>query len=247
MKFHRIAAPLGFGLTLLAAATGASAQSFTQGFDGVVVPAGWTTKNLSTSASTGNPWTVGTGIVDSLGNVIVGPYDGDSFAVVNYSSIGSGSGTINNWFISPVITGIKNGDTFSFYTTTTPSSAYPDRLELRLAQLDSVNVGTTTTSVGDFSKLLLSVNPTLATGGYPEDWTLETVTVSGLTGPVTGRVAFRYFVTAGGPSGANSNIIGVDDFSYTSVVTSVPEVGTWAMFAAGLVGVAALRRRSTAV
>lgn len=119
--------------------------------------------------------------------------------------------------ISPAITGIKNGDTFSFYTTTTPASAYPDRLEFRLSTAgSSTNVGATVTSVGDFTTVLASVNPTLTVGGYPETWTLVSATVSGLAVPVSGRVAFRYFVTSGGPTGANSNIIGVDAFSYIS-------------------------------
>jgi hypothetical protein len=85
----------------------------------------------------------------------------------------------------------------------------------------STNVGTTSTSVGDFTNLLLEINPNLVTGGYPESWTLFTVTLSGVGTPTTGRLAFRYFVTDGGPSGANSNYIGIDTVDY--VYTEPPQ------------------------
>lgn len=245
MRFSAAVASVVVGLVV---ATGAQAQSFAEGFDGATVPTGWVTTNLSTRNSTGNPWGVGPGITDADGNIIVDPYEGAGFAIVNYTSIGSGSGTINNWLISPLITGLQNGDTFSFLTTTTPASAYPDRLELRLSTSGaSTSVGSTTTSVGVFTTVLTSVNSALAVGGYPESWTLITATVSGLAAPIDGRIALRYFVTAGGPSGANSNIIGVDSFSYSSI-TAVPEPATVAMTLAGLcgvLGVSRLRRQNS--
>jgi len=243
MKFSAVITSSVLGLALAGFSLQSSAQSFSEGFDGAAVPTGWVTKNLSTRNSTGNPWGVGDGITDADGNIVVGPYEGAGFALTNYTSIGSGSGTISNWLISPTITGLNNGDTFSFFTTTTPDSEYPDRLEFRLSTAGvSTNVGTTTTSVGDFSITLASINPTLGVGGYPEDWTLVTATISGLAAPVDGRVALRYFVTSGGPTGANSNIIGVDSFSYTSV-TAVPEPATWALTLGGLVGLVGLQRR----
>jgi hypothetical protein len=52
----------------------------------------------------------------------------------------------------------------------------------------------------------------------------------------------RYFVTSGGPTGANSNIIGVDSVQYNAV----PEPTTYALFAGGaLLLIAAARRRRT--
>ena len=85
----------------------------------------------------------------------------------------------------------------------------------------SVNVGATNTSVGDFTTLLLEVNPNLDVGGYPVVWTQFTITVSGLGAPTSGRFAFRYFVTEGGPDGSNSDYIGVDNVVYTPVVLPV--------------------------
>jgi len=230
-------------LALASWGSSAQAQSFTEGFNDATLPTGWVTTNLSTRASTGTLWGTGIGITDGSGNIVVDPFEGAGFAIVNYTSIGSGSGTINNWLISPEIFGMQNGDTFSFYTTTTAASAYPDRLELRLSTAGAgTSVGTSTTSVGTFTTTLASVNSALTVGGYPEDWTLVTATVSGLTGPVDGRVALRYFVTSGGPSGANSNIIGVDSFQYTSIAAAVPEPATWAMSIAGLFGLIGFQR-----
>lgn len=80
----------------------------------------------------------------------------------------------------------------------------------------SANTGTTAADVGDFTTLLLSVNPTLAVGGYPEVWTRYEININHAG---TGRIAFRYFVTNGGPSGSNSNYIGID-----TVEVSRPDV-----------------------
>ena len=74
----------------------------------------------------------------------------------------------------------------------------------------SQDVGTTATSVGDFTTLLLDINPTYTTHWLPECLDTVHVTVSGLGSPTTGRLAFRYFVENGGPNGANSDYIGID-------------------------------------
>lgn len=244
MKFASIAAQAALfgGLAVLASA--AQAQSFSDGFEGASVAAsGWTTINRSTTPNAAGVWRVGTAIVDSASNPVVLPYEGNQFAVVswNSSNSSSSSATLSNWMLSPVITGIANGDVLSFFTTTVPASGFPDRLEVRLSTAgSSTNVGTTTTSVGDFSTVLLTINPTLATGGYPEEWTAYTATISGLSAAVDGRIAFRYFVTSGGPNGANSNIIGVDNFSY---VSAVPEPAAWALMMGGVAGLLAFKRR----
>ena len=239
MKISAFATKAAISAAFLCFST-SSYASFVENFDSSALPSGWVTKNLSTRNSTGNPWSVASGITDESGDLVVSPYAGAGMAAVDYSSIGSGTGTINNWLISPLITGLHNGDKFSFYTTTTPGSEYPDRLEFRLSTGSGTNVGSTTTSVGTFTTSLLSINPSQDAGGYPEDWTKYTVTVSGLTAPVDGRVAFRYFVTDGGPTGDNSNIIGVDNFSY---VSAVPEPTSITMMLAGVGVLAGLQRR----
>ena len=67
-----------------------------------------------------------------------------------------------------------------------------------------------------------------------------TVTVSGLAGPTQGRLAFRYFVTNGGPTGLNSNYFGIDTFEYASV----PGPGGLALLAGAAVIGRRRRRRA---
>jgi len=190
---------------ILTAAT--FSQSFTENFD-TVVPAGWTVQNNSSPIGSLNYFQGNPAVFTSQAGAT------NSYAGVNFNS-GAGTATISDWLISPNRT-FKNGDTISFYTRTVDAPAFPDRLQVRLSQSGaSTNVGTLATDVGDFSTLLLDINPALTVAGYPNTWTLYTVTLSGLPGSTPGRIAFRYFVANGGPSGANSDYIGIDTFTYT--------------------------------
>jgi uncharacterized repeat protein (TIGR01451 family) len=133
---------------------------------------------------------------------------------------GASVATISNWLMTPEIA-LANGTEFSFWTREATGNTFPDRLQVRLSTNGaSTNVGADANSVGDFTNLLLEINPTQIVGPYPQVWTEYTLTVSGLPGPTSGRVAFRYFVTGGGPSGANSNYIGID-----TVAVTQPAVG----------------------
>lgn len=150
----------------------------------------------------------------------------NSFALVNYTST-SGAGTISNWLISPLVNTVQNGDIVSFYTRLgkipgSSGAGFPDRLELRMSTSGafSTNPSTGATDVGSFTVLLTAVNPTLITGVYPQVWTQYSGTVSGLAGPTSVKFGFRYFVTDGGPSGNNSDIIGIDTFSVDRPVAS---------------------------
>lgn len=148
------------------------------------------------------------------GNTAVfAPHNTAGYLAVNYNST-TGTNTISNWMIFPTMT-LNNGDVIKFWTRGPASSSYPDRLQFRMSTNGaSSNCGTSPTDVGDFTNLLLDINDTYSVGGYPEDWTQYTVTISGLSGATTGRCAFRYFVENGGPSGANSNYIGIDSVDY---------------------------------
>ena len=78
---------------------------------------------------------------------------------------------------------------------------------------DSEDVGVDALEVGVFDQLLLSINQDLIVGGYPTEWTQFTIQIQ-VPKPVIGRLALRYFITNAGPSGANSNYIGIDSLSY---------------------------------
>jgi hypothetical protein len=198
-------------LAVLASLAGAvNAQSFFEGFEpgpltpGVAaVPANWTSVNNSVGGPGINPnWQV------RNDGIVFPAFAGTTYAFANFNS-STGANDISNYLISPLVT-FNNGDTISFYTSGPAVSNYPDRMELVLNTTGS-------TLPADFTTVLLTVNPTLALGGYPTTWTQFTATVSGLSGPTAGRFAFHYNPTAGGPAGLNSDYIGIDDVSYTAV------------------------------
>lgn len=137
----------------------------------------------------------------------------NSYAGVNYNST-TGVGTISNWLLTPVLN-LNNGDRLRFWTRTSTGTQWPDRLQVRMSLSgSSTNVGSTATSVGSFTTLLLDINPTYAVNGYPQVWTQYTVLITGVPTPTDGRLAFRYFVENGGPDGTNSNYIGIDSFAF---------------------------------
>lgn len=187
-------------------------QSFTEGFEDFNSLNDWFVQNnsdgpnLTWGAGNANTFTAESG---STGSYLSANYN---------SSNSSTSPTLSNWLFTPTRT-FNNGDIISFYTRTAAAfPVYPDRMEVRMSTAgNSIFVGSTSTSVGSFSNLLLTINPTLSTTGYPTTWSQYTITISGLNGPTNGRIAFRYFVTNGGPNGANSNYIGLDSYTYTSI------------------------------
>ena len=151
--------------------------TLTEGFN-TVLPSGWAQQNNSSPLGTTN-W--------FQGNPASFPSNSgapDSYIAANYQNTSaSASGTISNWLLSPVLS-IKNGDFITFYSRIPDGQEWADRLELRISSNgSSTNVGTTATSVGDFTNLLLTINPSLSTGVYPKVWTQFTATVSGLSAP----------------------------------------------------------------
>ncbi len=154
------------------------------------------------------------------------------------------SGTLSNWLLTPEIS-LFNGANFSFYTRATDvdEGLFPDRLELRLSTSGaSTDVGAGAFEVGNFTTLLLSVNPLLE-DDYPTDWMQFSTTLSGLAAPVTGRFAFRHFVTE---VESNGFYIGIDEVTYATPPMKVPEPESLLLLSAGVLGFALRRRRPDA-
>lgn len=189
-------------------------QAFTQNFDDITTlsASGWYTQNNSSPIGS-TSWFQGNNSVFNAFNGATTAYIG-----ANYNNT-SGAGTISNWLVTPNAT-LKNGDVLTFYTRCSGDNLYPDRLQVRLsANGTSTNVGSSATDVGDFTTLLLEINPTQTTSVYPwTGWSLYTITISGLSAPTSGRIAFRYFVTNAGINGTNSDYIGIDNVVYTPYV-----------------------------
>lgn len=206
------------------------AQQISEAFDNVPAlfsSGGWVQVNHSNPGPTETPTTGLSGFAQGFA-----PYfgaqagaTGSEYAQVSWRSTTSlGSGTISNWMITPVLN-LYPGVQVTFYTRTF-TSPHADHLEVRMSTNgNSTNVGTLATDVGDFTTVLLDINPALAGGGFPTAWTQETVTLTAgqVPVPTTGRLAFRYFVTgagAGNGPGANGNYVGIDTLTVTPVTLS---------------------------
>lgn len=210
----------------------AANYSYTEEFDTLAhtLQRGWVVKNNSRPLGT-DGWIQGQFGIDEKGKLngysaASYSYSGQDFVCTTFNS-GDSVATISSWLISPV-TFMKNGDQIEFYTRTLENpTSFPDRLQLRLnGQNAEANVGTgplankaVAEMTGDFSIILLEINPQLSTGGtnsYPDVWTKYTATITGLQAPENRRFAFRYYVTDAGPDGSNSQGIGVDAVRFIS-------------------------------
>jgi hypothetical protein len=211
-------------------------SNFTEAFDDITLlpGAGWSLQNLSDPLGTSD-W--------FQGNADVFPAQaGDPTAYIgaNFNNT-TGANTISNWLMTPEVE-LRNGTELRFWSRVPTESAFADRLEVRLSTSGSSTfAGSEATDVGDFDTLLLTINEDLTVGDYPEVWTEFTVDVSGLSEPTSGRFALRYFVTNGGPSGANSSYIGVDTVSvsqpdFCSTPDDVPWLSVAPFFGATDVG-----------
>lgn len=138
----------------------------------------------------------------------------DAYLAANFNNTTGATGVICNFQILPDIDMVR----MSFYTRSIIGSngvtIYPDRLRVRYSPTGGVNVGDCTNGFGDFTDELIVINPDLLNtqdpGSYPiDDWTEFETEVPG-----DGRIAFVYHVTDAGPSGSNSNYIGIDTVSW---------------------------------
>ncbi|MBN1634553.1 MAG: choice-of-anchor J domain-containing protein [Ignavibacteria bacterium] len=137
-----------------------------------------------------------------------GPTSG--YVAANYNVV-TGANNIDSWLVLPRLSsgGIQAGDTLYFYSRGPTGSTYPDSIRVMYSVGDSVPEGTWT-ELGRFK-----ANTT--TG-----WELR-----GFRAPTTsanGRFAIRYCVANGGPSGTNSDYIGIDALSIVrTTVVSGPQ------------------------
>lgn len=195
---------------------------FTENFNATwsTTTQGWVIINNSNPVGT-------TSVFQGNGATTFPAYNGgpNDYVGMNYNNTGN-TGGISTWLITPSLT-IYNGAVLEFATRTASSTTtYPDRLQIRMSPIDNTVIPTGTTSVGTYTNVMLDINPNLSTtnasvvsngtvAGYPQSWAVFTLQVSGITGTVSGRFAFRYFVSNAGLNGANSDYIGIDAVKYT--------------------------------
>jgi len=132
----------------------------------------------------------------------------DEFA---YSSV-SGSNTnysINSWLITPVLS-VKNGDKISFYSRADTTANFTERMQMLMNKSASADVGDKPGSAGGFTTVLLDINSSQASGGYPTVWTKYEYTFSGISGNMDTRIGFRHYVV----NTTNARGIGIDLFRF---------------------------------
>lgn len=147
-------------------------------------------------------------------------FQGDpvTFASFNGPTSGYVAGNFNNttganpidlWLILPAVN-VAAGDTLSFYERSVTSNPYPDSCRVYYAAN-----GDTVPGSGSFVELGRFLNTT--SGSWAERRFVAP------TGGANGRFAINYRVVDGGPSGNNSNYIGID---YIRVLGPAPVVNT---------------------
>lgn len=201
-----------------------AAPMLSQGFEDITTLAGdgWVVINNSSPVGTTDWFQGNTGVFAAQ----AGP--SDSYVAANFDNAGFG-GDIDNWLLTPVLS-LSNQSMVTFWTRTEPGSPFADRLTVAL----STN-GASTDVAADFSAQL-TINSSLAVPGYPEDWTMYTVNLTGIGAPATGRIGFHYAVP---DTSTNGNYIGIDTLS----IGNVPEPSTVGLMAAGLAALALRRMR----
>ena len=115
------------------------------------------------------------------------------YVAANYNAV-TGSNNIDNWLILPV-TPVGVGDTLSFYERSTTSTTWKDSMRVMYSAVGSTTPEGTWVELGRF----------MNTNG---PW-FNRIFTAPTPGPA-GRFALRYNVVNGGPSGSNSDYMGVD-------------------------------------
>lgn len=153
------------------------------------------------------------------GNETVFPaYNGpaNGYVGANYNAV-TGANNIDNWLVLPAIPGgIRQGDSLYFYSRSPDGGSWPDSIRVMYSASDTLPEGNWV-ELGRFK---------VTTAG---SWELK-----GFEAPITaakGRFAIRYCVINGGPTGANSNYIGIDAISIVTHQDSLEIIGastnTW--------------------
>jgi hypothetical protein len=147
-----------------------------------------------------------------------------SFAQVDFNSttgdITGANGTVSNWLITPELN-FTNSGVVSFFARTIPTQTTAEFLEVRQS-----NAGTSTgfsanpgaTALGSFTTLVGFAGNLLGPAdAEPIDipftvWRQYTFNVAATSG--SGRLAFRFFGTDGGPNGSQAGYATIDTVNY---------------------------------
>ncbi len=126
-------------------------------------------------------------------------YDGatNSYVGANYQVV-SGTNDIDSWLVLPALN-VATTDMLTFFDRSPDGSTFPDSIKVMYsASGDSTPEGTGWVMLDDFQVGV--------TGWEQKSYPVPTASANG-------RFAIRYAVVNGGPNGANSNYIGIDELN----------------------------------
>ena len=229
---NRLACAAALALAIVSPARADILLSEGFGNIGSLAGAGWSMVNNSTpGGSTG--WMQG-----QPGFFPAAAGASDSYIAANFDNASFG-GAISNWLITPTMA-MGNGTQLDFMLRLL-GEGFTDTVQVYLSTNgSSSDVGSTTSSTGDFLQLLGTYSSVDDTG-----WVAESLTLSGLAGDFSGRLAFRYVVD---DTSAHGDYIGIDSVQVSSAAASatLPEPGSLALAGLACACAALVRRRSTA-
>jgi hypothetical protein len=210
--FKIIGIGIVFAINLLLSATPAKAQAnFSETFDNVgttnagqdgpqnLITRGWIFRNQSSPRGT-TSWH--DGYLPSVNPIWPSPQSGAGYMAVEGTSADFFGGRVSNWAILPQQSSQRAGDVLSFYANNLDSHNIPT-LQVRYSPGGGTSTGTGADGVGDFTTLLLNINP-LPVGG----WNLYRITLPG-----AGRIALRYYIAQACNFGCASAYTGIDSMS----------------------------------
>lgn len=131
-----------------------------------------------------------------------GPATG--YVAANFNAVTS-TNNIDNWLVLPALN-IAQGDTLSFYERSTDAATWVDSMRVMYSATGDSTPEGTWVELGRFQNSNGSWN--------------QRMYFAPTAGP-TGRFALRYCVVNGGPSGSNSDFIGVDYIQVNGTFVSV--------------------------
>lgn len=130
------------------------------------------------------------------------PQSGPGYLAVGSASTDHFGGDVSNWAILPAIPDQVAGDEMTFYALDLESSNV-NALEIRYSPTGGTSTGSSATDVGDFTTVLLDLDP-IPLGG----WNKHTIALPG-----DGRLAFRYVIDDACNFGCFSSYTGIDTLS----------------------------------
>jgi len=118
------------------------------------------------------------------------------YVAANYNAV-TGANNIDSWLVFPALD-LKAGDSLYFFERTSLNSTYPDSIRVMYSTSSNTPEGTWV----ELGRFKVTTTGSWMRRGYAIP-----------TASTTGRIAIRYCVVNGGPSGVNSNYIGLDAIS----------------------------------